>query len=694
MQWSKLAVPALGFLGGMASASLRRRAKPKPTDSAAGRGASSGYSRDQPGGRRRHERRIDVASRLDAFEHVTESAGIGLYFWNMTTDTLSWSQHHYAMFGWDPALPATHAMFRARIHPDDLAALDAAIAAALEGRTDYLLRFRLRMPDGTVRYVRGSGRATYGADGRPTALNGAVIDITETTEALNATRQRELDLATVAANLPDIINRFDHQRRCVFVSPQIEALTGRPPSWFLGKTYEQLGFDPVLSARWGAVLEDVIRHGSTREFDFSQVGVDGRERFYITRALPSFGADGQVETVLTISTDYTERERAARQLRLEGALLEQADARKNEYLATLAHELRGPLAPISSAVQLLGLSDQVEMREKARRVIERQVAQLAGLVGDLMEVGRISSGKLEIDRARVLLRGVIDQAVEAARPLLDARSQPLTVHLPAQDAWIDGDALRLIQAFSNLLTNASKYSPPGAPVAIDARIADGRVVIDIIDQGIGLTREAMRDIFELFVQVNPTGVLAQGGLGIGLSLVRQLVELHGGEVTVHSEGLARGSCFTVSLPLVAVLATQAEAPPSPVAQARGLRVLVVDDNTDGAQTLASLLEALGHHAVTAFNGNDAVRLARGGDFDLAFLDLGLPDISGIQVGLAIRGMPHGRQLPLVALTGLGRDEDRYLTQAAQFTEHLVKPLAMDDLLRITEWVAGSRGTVA
>jgi len=667
MQWSKLAAPALWFLGGVASTVAARLARAPR----------------------------DLASRLDAFEHVTDSAGIGLFFWNMDTGTLIWSKHHYAIFGWDAGLPATHAMFRSRIHPNDLEMVDDAVAMALASRADYLVRFRLCMPDGTLRYVRGSGRASYGDDGRPTALNGAVVDITETTEAMNATRQRELDLETVAANLPDIINRYDRQRRCLFVSPRIEALTGHAPDFFIGKTHEQLGLDPVLAAHWGAVLEDVIRNGCVREFDFSQLGVDGIERFYITRALPSFGTDGRVETVLTISTDHTERERAARQLRLEGALLEKADVRKNEYLATLAHELRGPLAPIASAVQLLGLSDQPAMRDKARGVIERQVKQLSGLVDDLMEVGRISSGKLAIKRAPVLLRTVIGQAVEATRPLFEARQQPLTVALPEDDAWLDGDALRLTQALSNLLTNASKYSPPEAPVQVVARVVGEQVNVDVTDRGIGLTPDAMRDIFDLFVQVNPTGVLAQGGLGIGLSLVRQLVELHGGRVTVASAGLDQGSTFTICLPLGQAAATPVAAPPAAAVAAAvqpfSLHVLVVDDNTDGARTLASLLEALGHRAATAFNGHDAVRMAADLDFDLAFLDLGLPDISGIQVALTIRGTPRGKRLPLIALTGLGRAEDRYMTEAAQFTEHLVKPLAMTDLLRITESVASKRG---
>ncbi|MDQ2821436.1 MAG: ATP-binding protein [Pseudomonadota bacterium] len=671
MQWSKLAAPALWFLSG-AAAHMATRLAPTP----------------HPGRLRRHERGGDVASGLHVFEHITDSAGIGLFFWDMTTGTLTWSKHHYAIFGWDPDLPATHAMFRARIHPNDLATVDEAVAVALASRDDYLVRFRLCMLDGSLRYVRGSGRATYGADGQPSAMNGAIVDITETTEAMYATRQRELDLATVAANLPDIIHRYDRQRRCLFVSPRIEALTGHPPAFFIGKTPDQLGLDPLLAAQWDAVLEDVIRHGCVREFDFSRLGLDGVERFYITRALPSFGVDGRVDTVLTISTDHTERERAARQLRLEGALLEKADLRKNEYLATLAHELRGPLAPIASAVQLLGLSDQPAVREKARLVIERQVAQLAGLVGDLMEVGRISSGKLDIKRAPVLLRTVIEQAVEATRPLLDARQQPLMVTLPDDAVWLDGDALRLTQAFSNLLTNASKYSPREAPVMVLARVVDQdagkEVEVDVVDRGIGLTKEAMTDIFDLFVQVNPTGVLAQGGLGIGLSLVRRLLELHGGKVTVASDGLHQGACFTVHLPLGQAAVPAPTEPVAPAARPAGLHVLVVDDNTDGARTLAALLDAMGHRAATAFNGRDAVRMVAGQDFDLVFLDLGLPDMSGIQVALTIRGTPRGKRLPLIALTGLGREEDRYMTQAAQFTEHLVKPLAMPDLMRILD----------
>ena len=537
---------------------------------------------------------------------------------------------------------------------------------------------------GLVAYRRHAGRSVPGAAARAHAIDGALDDLA----------RRERELATVAANLPDIISRFDPQHRCRFVSPRVEHLTGKPPAFFIGKTYEEFGLPPILAARWRAVLDDVLRNRHAREFDYHYVDQYGVEKFLITRAVPFFDAHGAIEAVFTISTDNTERERTARQLRANGVQLEQADLRKNEYLATLAHELRGPLAPISSAAQLIKLASERAVRERAREVIERQVAQLSGLVNDLMEVGRITSGKLDIALARVTLQQVLDQAIESTRPLLDAKQQPLTCALPDAPVWLDADAMRLTQVFGNLLTNASKYSPPGAAVSIAARVDGEAVAVRVCDEGVGLSDSAMRDIFGLFVQVHATGTQAQGGLGIGLNLVQKLVELHQGRVTVASEGPNRGSCFTVTLPVSAHQPAQEPlAPPAPVIQAP-LTVLVVDDNVDGATTLALLLEALGHTAITAFNGFDAVARAADTPVDMAFVDLGLPDISGIQVALRIRGTPAGRKLPLIALTGLGRDDDRYMTEAAQFDEHVVKPLQMTDLVRITEAVATRRQAAA
>lgn len=680
MHWVKMIAPAMRLAAGAALALVafgpRQRREERFAD-------SEGTAL---------ERRVDLATRLEAYKHVIESAGIGTYFWDLTQDTVRWSEHHYAIFGWPAGTPVTHAMFRQRIVPEDLGDVDAAIQAALSSGADYAVRFRVCLDDGSLRYIRGSGRVELGADGQPVGVNGAVVDVTEATQAQIAIHQREHDLAAIAMHLPDIISRFDRDFRCVFMSPSVEGLTGKPPGFYIGRKYTEFGMPSALAERWGAVLDNVLRNGQSREFDFSHVDPDGNERFFIVRCLPSFDLDGRVESVLAVSSDHTERERSARQMREDGAALQRADLRKNEYLATLAHELRGPLAPIASAAQLIRFSTDRRVRDKARAVIDRQVTQLSKLVDDLMEVGRISSGKLDIDRKPVALRQVIEQAIESTQPLLDAKKQTLTCSLPSSPVWLDGDALRLIQVFSNLLTNASKYSPAGSSVSIAGHADGGVVSVQVCDQGIGLSASSINDIFDLFVQVHPTGVHAQGGLGIGLNLVKQLVELHGGRVSVSSDGLDKGSCFTVVLPSVEH-AAPALAPVSPAqgVASRTLTVLVVDDNVDGATTLGLLLDALGHQAVLAFNGLDAVALAAERRFDLAFLDLGLPDISGVQVALRIRNTPSGRKLPLIALTGLGRDEDRYLTHAAQFNEHVTKPLHIDDLMRILQRIAAGPG---
>lgn len=504
---------------------------------------------------------------------------------------------------------------------------------------------------------------------------------------------REHELAAILKHLPDVISRFDLDKRHLFVSAGIEAVTGRAPDEFIGKTNEELGMDPLLCARFGAVLDDVMRNGIVREMEFSFFGPQGDEHYFVTRAIPSFDADGKVESVMTIAADHTLRELAARQLRASETLLQQADARKNEYLATLAHELRGPLAPISTAVQLMKLSDFNERHDvwlKSRQVIERQVGQLVELVDDLMEVGRISSGKLVLRLARVALQPAIEHALESVRPLFDASRQLLTVNLPAAPVWLEADSTRLTQIFTNLLTNASKYTPAGGHIELFVTLSSGSVAVVVKDDGMGLTRQAMETIFDMFSQVHAQGQQAKGGLGIGLSLVRHLVRLHQGEIMVASAGLGQGAQFTVHLPLppadtrestvASDAAAQALSTPVQPAAASSKKVLVVDDNVDGAETLVELLQTLGHHARSVHNGSDAIAEAEAGDYDLLLLDLGLPDISGVQVALHLRGKPWGRTVKLVALTGLSQQHDRDMTRLAGFDLHLVKPVRIDDLL--------------
>jgi len=521
--------------------------------------------------------------------------------------------------------------------------------------------------------------------------SGAAAAAAAATEARLQTARRERELADIVEHLPDVIARFDLQCRHLFVSPCIERITGLPPAAFIGKSNEELGMDPLLCVRWRALFEDVVRNGAVREMEFSFFGPAGDEHFFVTRAIPQFDAVGQVESVMTIAADHTLREVAARKLRDSEQLLQQADARKNEYLATLAHELRGPLAPISTAVELMKRNERPDVWRKSQRVIERQVGQLVELVDDLMEVGRISSGKLVLRLARVALQPAIEHAIESVRPLLDASAQQLTIALPPAPLWLDADATRLTQIFTNLLTNASKYSAPGGRIDIAVSAADGAVAIVVSDDGVGLTATAMASIFDLFAQVHPQGEHARGGLGIGLSLVRHLVRLHQGEIEVASDGLGHGARFTVHLPLAAPAATPAPVRDNtaPASAAAPQTVLVVDDNVDGAETLVTLLEALGHRARCVHSGEDAIAAAEAGGWDLLLLDLGLPGISGVQVALHVRGKPWGRDLKIVALTGLGAQHDRDLTRLAGFDMHLVKPVRIEDVLALVGDAAGA-----
>lgn len=625
---------------------------------------------------------LDPFDQLDMFGHVVESAGIGVYHWDMRTGRIVWSHLHREIFGISAERRLDYEVFRERIHPDDLARVELAIDAAIRARHDYLLEFRLLLPGGAIRHVRGSGRVSFDDAGEALRMSGAIIDISEATEARLQAARRERELAIIVAHLPDVIARFDTSRRFLFISPGIERITGISPAAFIGKTIEELGIDSFVCSRWRALLDNVRRNGVERDTDFTYTGPDGQERFFVVRAFPELGSGGEVRSMLTISSDHTFRERAMIQLREGQALLEQADQRKNEYIAMLAHELRSPLAPISTSVELMKRSDQPGVWRASMTVIERQLGQLVELVDDLMDIARVSSGKLHLRLSQVALQSAVQRAVETAMPLVDRAGQQLAVDLPAATVWLEADPVRLTQIFANLLTNASKYSPAGAHITIAARADGDSASITVTDDGVGLTPDAMENVFELFSQVDARQELAQGGLGIGLSLVRQLVALHGGEVSVASEGIGKGSCFTVRLPVDGRAPAERDEPAAAQDKPKALKVLVVDDNVDGASSLAQLLQMLGHVAHSAHTGRDALEAAATGGFDLVLLDLGLPDMSGVQVALHIRGKAWGRNLRIVALTGLGQQQDRDLTMAAGFNLHLVKPIRIDQLIEL------------
>lgn len=366
--------------------------------------------------------------------------------------------------------------------------------------------------------------------------------------------------------------------------------------------------------------------------------------------------------------------------------LHEADRRKTEFLATLAHELRNPLAPLTMAVEILSHAQVApEVRASQQAVMRRQVAHMSRLIDDLMEVSRVTRGKIELHFETLSLTSIIREAVDQCRPLIAAHGHHLSVVEGNELLHVRGDPLRLTQVFSNLLNNAAKYTPPGGQLKMAVARDGDQAVVDISDNGIGLSEDMLDRIFGMFVQVNHAARLSQGGLGIGLTLVQSLVELHGGSVRASSAGLGQGTTFTTRLPLAASAEMPAAADRLAATSEGALhsvRVLIADDNRDAADSLASYLGLLGATVATAYDGLHAIRMAEQGTWDAAILDIGMPGLDGYEVARRLRHGPAGRALLLIAATGWGQPEDRARAATAGFDHHLVKPIPEDELIRI------------
>jgi signal transduction histidine kinase/ActR/RegA family two-component response regulator len=456
-----------------------------------------------------------------------------------------------------------------------------------------------------------------------------------------------------------------------------------PPSAFIGKTHAEAGMPAALADEWRELIVAAMQSRTSRDARFAFRTPGGELRHYEARLIPETSGDGDVESVLSIASDVTEREVADRERRAAEESLREADRRKDVFLATLAHELRNPLAPIGNALQIMRMSADGEVHNSARGMIERQLRQLIHLVDDLLDVSRISQGKVELRKERIELSAVIANAVETSRPVIDAAHHELIVGPAIGSAIVvDGDMTRLTQVVANLLNNAAKYTPAGGDITLTTRRDGEQAVIAVADTGIGIPVDRLPDVFEMFAQVDRSSGRSQGGLGIGLALVKRLVEMHGGTVGVASEGPGRGSRFEVRLPAeVEVVPPRADAAAGPrrAAAGHGARILVADDNRDSADGCATLLTMAGHEVRTAYSGRDALALAAEFLPHIALLDIGMPDMNGYDVARQIRAAPWGRSMQLVAVTGWGQEEDRREAEAAGFDHHRVKPVDLDSL---------------
>lgn len=562
-------------------------------------------------------------------------------------------------------------IFADHIHPDDHPVVRAAWETAQQNSGTFIVEHRIRSDSGEYRWFLARAEAHHDVNtGRILRWFGTSTDVHDRKLAEAALRKSEARYRTLFESIDEgfcIIEVIFDQAgkpldyRFLEINPSFEQQTGL--SQALGKSMRELA--PQHEEHWFQIYGRVALTGEPIRFENEAKALN---RWFDVYA---FQVDEpSAHKVAILFKDITCRRQAEEELRL-------ADRRKDEFLAMLAHELRNPLAPIDAAASLLRAASLDE--ERVRRtsdIISRQVEHLTSLVNDLLDVSRVTRGLVNLEKNTLDIKRIVSNAVEQVGPLIEARRHHLTVHLPQESAFVLGDEKRLVQVIANLLNNAAKYTPEGGDIVVRMEVKGGDVLLSVADNGIGIAPELINHIFELFVQAKRTSDRSQGGLGLGLALVKRLVELHLGTVTAQSKGIGKGSEFTVCLPRIAV-------PNQPGVSDNGgsvnetprrLRIMVVDDNTDAAQMLAMLLEAAGHHVIVEHESQTALERARIDAPEACLLDIGLPGMDGIELARQLRSMPQTANAVFIAITGYGREQDGKKIAAAGFDHHLVKPV--------------------
>jgi PAS domain S-box-containing protein len=644
-------------------------------------------------------RRKEVEEALRAsenrFRRLADSNVIGIVRYRLDGSIIDANQFFLDMLGYTRADVQRGLLSSQMLTPPEWAEANARVMDQLRrtGRMDNYVKEYFRKDGSRVSVQMGA--ATVDDSGEGIAY---VVDITPIREAQQALARSEAQFRALADNIPQLAWMTDADGRITWYNGRWTAYTGTMVEQTHGPEWRAVHHPDHVDTVVAGYL-DHIRRGEVWEDTFPLRGRDGHYRWFLSRAVPLRDEAGAIQRWFGTNTDITAQREAADALR-------EADRRKDEFLAMLAHELRNPLAPIAAAADFLtvGTADAARVRE-VTAVIARQANHMTGLIDDLLDVSRVTRGQVTLNKAPAGVSAMVAEAIEQVRPLVEARGHALALHLSPEfaldEVLVCADRKRLVQVFANLLGNAAKYTPDGGRIDVRVRVRDdasaGWVEVDVADNGIGMSAGLQASAFDLFSQGERSADRAQGGLGIGLALVRSLVELHQGRVDADSAGPGQGSRFCVTLPrlhrVVAEAAPQ-EAAPAPLQAGHGLRVLIVDDNVDAAQILAMFVEALGHRADVLHSPGRALEHVRECPPDLCVLDIGLPEFDGYELALRLRAIPGLHDLPLVALSGYGQAQDKEKARIAGFDRHFVKPIQGSDVMDLLAAVESARAASA
>ncbi len=647
------------------------------------------------------------------------AARLGDWSWDAATDGVVLSDRAAEILGVEPRQATTWTAIRGILHPDDRERARRAVEESVATHDDYGIEYRV-MSGGRERWVSASGRARYDEQGVVKGMFGVVQDITadRLLVKLDDIVRPLVEPEAITYAAAQLVGQHLDVNRCAYAVVEEDEdeflVVGnytRDASSIVGRhRFREFGAECLRMMRAGEVYvvqdshcDERIDPDDRRAFEASAirsvicVPILKAGRLVAAMAVhttkPRLWLPHEIAIMRQVASRCWESIERARVERLRVELLEAAETAnraKDEFMAMLGHELRNPLSPILTALQLMKLRGDGGM-EWERTVIERQVSHLTRLVDDLLDVSRIARGKVELKTEIVELAEVVVRAIEVASPLLEQRAHVLTLDVPRAGLPVEADPARLSQVVANLLTNAARYTPPGGRVMVSAVAEGDSVALRVRDTGVGIEADVLPRLFEPFVQGRQEMDRPQGGLGLGLTIVRNLVERHGGSVEAHSDGPGAGSEFVVRLPLAPVgrlvprqlpLARAVEAPPKDAP-----RILVVDDNRDAAQMLAEALRLKGFETSVAHDGPEALRLAAGTPLDAALIDIGLPVMDGYELAARLKAMPELEDIQLVAVTGYGQESDKRRSKAAGFHHHIVKPVDLDTLAPL---IAGIR----